>query len=358
MHLSAEMVMPPSKNQGGPMRSITLVGIDLAKEVFELNGVDKDGRTVFRRTLKRSELVEFMANLPACRVVTEACGGSHYWGRLFASQGHEAKLIAAQFVKPFKQSRQKNDSVDAQAIVEAASRPKMKYVSVKNLYQQDLQSLHRVRQQLVQIRTQISNQIRGLLMEYGVVLDEGVAQFKKQFHEAIESENELTPTVREVTRSMYELFERVSLEQDQIEEKLKAYVKSNDDIKRLMAVPGVGFLTASLFLASVGNPTVFKNGRHLAAWLGVVPRQNSSGGKERLGMITKTGDCALRTMLIQGARSAMIAAVRKQKTDPLSEWILKLKQKKGWNRTAVALANRNARVMWHLVRYKENYKTA
>lgn len=340
------------------MERVTLVGIDLAKEVFALHGVDAQGRTVFRRTLKRKELAPFMAKLPPCRVVSEACGGAHYWGRLFRSQGHETKLIAAQFVKPFKQTRQKNDDVDAEAITEAASRPKMKYVAVKNLQQQDLQSLHRIRQQLISVRVQTSNQIRGLLMEYGVVLDKSVNKFKEQFLEALESENELTPAIREATRSLFELFKKMLAEEEKIESKLKEYIKESEDVKRLMEVPGVGFLTASLFVASVGDASVFKNGRHLSAWLGLVPLQSSSGGKEKLGKITKTGDCPLRTMIIQGSRAALMAAIKKQKTDPKSEWILKLKEAKGWNVAAVALANRNARVMWHLLKYKENYKTA
>ena len=340
------------------MKRITLLGIDLAKEVFELNGVDGLGNTLLKRTLKRSELAIFMANLPACRVVMEACGGSHYWARKFSAQGHDVQLIAAQFVKPFKTTSQKNDRVDAQAIVEAGSRPSMRYIGIKNLFQQDLQSLHRIRQQLINNRTQISNQIRGLFAEYGVVMDEGVSKFRSQFPIAIEEDSELTSTLREVGRSLFELFCKFEDEQKKIEAKIKSLVRENDDYKRLIEVPGVGPWGASLFLASAGNVGAFKNGRQLAAWAGLVPKQHSSGGHERLGGITKAGDAPLRVMLIHGARSAVLAAIRKQKTDPLSQWILKLHSKKGFNKTAVAVANKNVRIMWHLLKHQEAYKTA
>lgn len=340
------------------MKRITVIGIDLAKEVFELNGADEYGKTLLRKTLKRVELAPFMANMPTCRVVMEACGGGHHWARKFTAQGHEVQLIAAQFVKPFKTTKQKNDRVDAQAIVEAASRPSMRYVGIKNLFQQDLQSLHRVRQQLINNRTQISNQIRGLFAEYGVVMEEGLSKFKSQFPIALEEESELTPALREVGRSLFELFSKFEDEQDKVEMQIKGLVKENDDYKRLIEVPGVGPWSASLFLASAGNVGAFKNGRQLAAWAGLVPKQHSSGGQERLGRITKAGDAPLRVMLIHGARSVILAAIRKQKTDPLSQWILQLHKSKGFNKTAVAVANKNVRVMWHLLKYQEVYRTA
>ncbi len=340
------------------MKRITLVGIDLAKEVFELNGVDELGKTVLRKTLKRAELAPFLANFPSCRIVMEACGGAHHWARKFTAQGHHAQLIAAQFVKPFKTTKQKNDRVDAQAIVEAASRPSMRYVGTKNLFQQDLQSLHRIRQQLINNRTQISNQIRGLFAEYGVVMDEGLTKFKSQFPTALEEDSELTPIMREAGRSLYELFSKFEEEQSKVEEQIKSLVKDNEDYKRLVEVPGVGPWSASLFLGTAGNVGAFKNGRQLSAWAGLVPRQFSSGGQERLGKITKAGDAPLRVMLIHGARSVILAAIRKQKTDPYSQWILQLHKTKGFNKTAVAVANKNVRVMWHLLKYQEAYRVA
>lgn len=338
------------------MKRVTLLGIDLAKEVFELNGVDEFGVTILRKTLKRNELGLFMANLPPCRVVMEACGGAHFWARKFIIQGHNAQLIAAQFVKPFKKSRQKNDRVDAQAIVEAASRPSMRFVGVKNLFQQDLQSLHRVRQQLIDSRIQVSNQIRGLFAEYGVVMSEGAAKFRVQLPEVLEEDSELTPTIREVGRSMYELFKRIEVQREEIEGRIKEIAKQNEGYRRLIEVPGVGPWSASLFLASAGNVGAFKNGRQASAWMGLVPRQCSSGGQERLGRITKAGDGPLRVMMIHGARSVILAALRKQKTDPLSEWVLKLYKAKGFNKAAVAVANKNVRIMWHLLKYEESYR--
>jgi transposase len=267
-------------------------------------------------------------------------------------------LIAAQFVKPYKKTKQKNDRVDAQAITEAAQRPEMRYVGVKTIFQQDLQSLHRIRQQLISSRTQISNQIRGLLAEYGVVMDKSIEKFKAQFSAVLEEDSELTPVLREASLSLYELFKKIEEEQGKVERQIHNLVRENDDYQRLTKIPGVGPWSASLFLASAGNVGAFKNGRQLAAWAGLVPKQHSSGGQQRLGSITKAGDGPLRTMLVHGARSAILAAIKKQKTDPTSQWILKLHQSKGFNKTAVAVANKNVRVMWHLLKYKEEYRAS
>lgn len=336
---------------------VTLLGIDLAKEVFELRGVDALGNVVLKKTLKRDNLSSFTAQLPACRIVMEACGGSNYWSRLFNSQGHTAQIIAAQHVKPFKKSRHKNDALDAEAIVEAASRPGMKYVSEKNLFQQDVQSMLRVRQQYVALKLQISNQIRGLLMEYGVVIPKGFAHLKVRVPEVLEdSQNALTPVIRDLINTQYEFFKKVSEDLKKYESKITKYLKPNEDYQRLLKVPGVGPMSASSFIASVGNPLTFKNGRHLAAWVGLVPTQYSSGGKESLKGITKAGDKHLRATLIHGARALIATTVRKQRPDAYSQWILKLYKEKGWNRTAVAVANKNVRVMWHLLKYKEEYK--
>lgn len=339
------------------MKTITLLGIDLAKEVFELRGTNSQGSIILKKTLKRHELIEFTAQLPSCRIAMEACGGSHYWGRLFRSQGHDPCLIAAQHVKPFRRSRQKNDALDAEAIVEAALRPHMKYVGEKNLFQQDVQSLLRVRSQYVALKLQVSNQIRGLLMEYGVVLPKSFSQLKKQIPEVIEDgNNNLTPIIRDIITTQINFFKKVECDLEEIEKKITDFLKSNEDYKRLLGVPGVGPLSAASFIASVGNPSSFKNGRHVSAWAGLVPLQNSSGGKEKLGGITKAGDKHLRSTLIHGARALITATIRKQKTDPLSQWILKLHREKGWNRTAVAVANKNVRVMWHLLKHQEEYQ--
>lgn len=340
------------------MKSLTVVGIDLAKNVFELVGVDSHGKPLFRKRLKRSEMSAFFANIPACRVVMEACGGAHYWGRLFTSQGHRAQLIAAQYVKPFKLG-QKNDRNDAQAIVEAALRPQMRYVAVKPLPAQDLQSLHRVRQQLISTRVMLVNQIRGLLMEYGVVLEESFSKFREQIADVLEdANNELTPLIRDLIIEQNDLLNKVTTKEQVLELKLKTLVSENTDCQRLMQVPGVGINSASLFIASLAKPDNFKNGRHVAAWLGLVPKQSSSGETTRLGRITKAGDGDLRMMLVHGARAAILSAIRKQKTDPHSQWMLRLQKEKGWNKAVVAVANKNARIMYRIFKNKVDYKAS
>lgn len=336
--------------------SISLLAIDLAKEVFQIHGCDESGRVILKKRLRRNEVLHFTAQLAPCRIAMEACGGSHYWARKFTAQGHEPKLIAAQFVKAFKRTTQKNDQNDAAAIAEAAQRPTMRYVAMKSLNCQDLQSLHRVRQRLIGTRTSLVNQIRGLAMEYGVTMSKGINNFREEISVKIESDNELTPLMRDLFRSLKQLIDRVDEEMRKVEAKLKVLSEQNRDYNRLLSVPGVGPMTASLFLAAVGDVSVFKNGRHLAAWVGLVPRQHSSGGSTKLMGITKAGDQDLRVMLIHGARALIQAARRKNSQDPRSQWILKLLEKKGWNVTAVAVANRNCRVMWHLVKYQQEYQ--
>jgi transposase len=321
-----------------------------------LHGCDERGQVILKKKLRRSEVLSFTGQIPACRIAMEACGGSHFWARRFQEQGHTPQLIAAQFVKPFKRTVQKNDQNDAAAIAEAALRPTMRFVGMKSLHSQDLQSLHRVRGKLVKTRTSLVNQCRGLLMEYGVTISRGIHKFREEFLQALEEDSELTPSMRGVLTSLYEMIRGLDVEISKSEENIKKLAKSNKDYERLLDVPGVGPLTASLFLASVGDASVFKNGRHLAAWAGLVPRQYSSGGASRLMGITKAGDPDLRVMLVHGARALIQATKRKNNQDPRSQWILRLLEKKGWNLTAIAVANRNCRVMWHLMKYGEEYK--
>jgi transposase len=341
------------------MKVSNIIGVDLAKNVFQLHGVDERGKTVMKKRLKRSEMAEFFAQQPSCRVVMEACGGANHWGRMLANQGHEPQLIAAQYVKAFKKTVQKNDRNDAEAIVEAALRPSMKYVAVKTLVNQDLQSLHRVRQLLIATRVMLSNQIRGLLMEYGVVMEKSFAKFKLQLPEVLEdASTELTPLVRELVSSQNNLLKRVTEELEAVDERLKFMMKDNDDCQRLMKVPGVGINGASMFMASIGDAKVFKNGRHVAAWLGLVPRQFSSGEIRRTTRITKAGDSPLRAMLINGARARVTATMRKDREDPTSQWIRRLHSEKGGNKTTVAVANKNVRIMFNILKYKTDYKKA
>lgn len=341
------------------MQGLTIIGVDLAKNVFEINGANASGKTLFRKRLKREELAEFFANLPSCTVAMEACGGAHHFGRMLLRLGHEPKMIAAQHVKPFKKTSQKNDRNDAQAIVEAALRPSMNFVAVKPIRNQDLQSLHRVRQQLIDTRVAMVNQIRGLLLEYGIVMDESYSKFKAQIADALEDgSTELTPVVRSLILSMYQLLKQVAAEEESVDLKLKSLAKEDEDCRRLMQVPGVGINSATLFMASIGSPEVFSNGRHVAAWLGLVPRQMSSGETQRNLGITKTGDNQLRAMLINGARSAVLSAVKKQRQSGYDQWILRLVKEKGWNKATVAVANKNTRVMFQMYRNKTEYKVS
>lgn len=340
------------------MKALKLVGIDLAKEVFQLHGVDEKGQLVFRKRLRRAELAVFTAQLPSCQIAMEACGGSQYWARRFREQGHEPRLIAPHQVKPFRRSVQKNDYHDAQAIAEAAQRPQMRFVPAKSLKAQDLQSLHRVRQQFVKTRTALINQCRGLALEYGVTMDRGRTNFEEQVAQVLERDSELTIVVRKLIQGVWEMIQDINQRIKALEAQLLAVVQVNPHYERLQGVPGVGPLTASLLLANVEDVDVFKNGRHMAAWLGLVPRQFCSGENIKLGGMTKAGNSELRTMLIHGARALIQSVRRKNRQDRFSQWILRLLETKGWNTAAVAVANRNCRVVWHLMKYEEEYKVA
>lgn len=333
---------------------ITLLGIDIAKNVFELCGVDKTGRTVFRKSVYRSELLKVISQLPACTIAMEACASSHYWARQFQNLGHEVKLISPQFVKPFVKSN-KNDVNDAEAITEAASRPNMRFVPIKQTIQQDIQSLHRMRQRNVRNRTALSNQIRGLLLEYGIAVPYGITRLRKMLPVILEDkEDNLTPIMKELCQELYEelilLDEKIAL----YDKKIVWIAKDNPICQKLMAIEGIGPLIATSLLTVLSNAKLFKNGRHFAAFLGLVPRQQSSGGKQRLLGISKRGDCYIRMLLIQGAQSALQQA--KRKLTERNKWILDVKERCGTNKASVALANKNARIAWSLIANNSNYQ--
>lgn len=338
------------------MKNITLLGIDLAKNVFQLHGVDKQGNAIYRRKLTRSKLLEVVARLKPCTIVMEACGGSNYWCRKFTALGHETKLISPQFVRPFVKTN-KNDRNDAEAICEAASRPTMRFVSGSTIEQQDMQSIHRIRSRLVQERTALSNQIRGLLGEYGIIVAQGISRLRTELPEILEdAENELTVQGREIFNElMYELREKdekISI----YDKKVEAIFKSSEECQRISKIEGIGPITATAIISSIGDAKDFKNGRHFAAYLGLVPRQSSSGGKDRLLGISKRGDRYLRTLLIHGARAVVRFIVKKE--DKRSTWVKALKERRGANRTAVALANKNARIIWALLASGTEYRVA
>ena len=325
------------------MEQITTVGIDLAKNVFSLHGVDALGKTVLRRTVRRERLVPAVAALSPCLIGMEACSGAHEWGRRFERFGHTVKLMAPKFVAPYRKSA-KNDGNDAQAVCEAVGRPNMRFVPVKSAEQQALLALHRVRYGFVVERTATINRLRGLLAEFGVVLPLRAVNVRRQAAQAAEALPELARgAIGDLLQELRRLDERIELYDRQIEQQAKLC----EPARRLMAIRGIGPTTALAIVATVGNAREFKNGRQFAAWIGLVPNQYSTGGKPRLGHISKRGDAYLRNLLVQGARSVLHSASGRE--DRLSRWVLELQRRRGYHRTLVAIANKNARIAWALL---------
>ena len=336
--------------------NITTIGIDLAKNVFQIHGADERGKCVLKKRVSRKELVETMANLPRAVVGIEAAGGAHYWARKLGELGHEVRIMAPQHVKPYVKSN-KNDANDAEAICEAVSRPTMRFVPIKSVEQQDLQMIHRIRERLVKARTALVNETRGLLAEYGIVMPQGITKFRKTLFEVLASNKEtLTSLASELLNDLYEELKTLDAQIEKHEKKLKQIYKSHPVCQKLSDIPGVGPLTATAIVSSIGDTKAFKNGRHFAAWLGLVPSQHSSGGKERLLGISKRGDTYLRTLLIHGARSAV--RVVGNKTDRRSLWTQALVERRGINKASVAFANKNARTIWALIAYDKKFQAA
>jgi len=333
--------------------NIKRVGIDLAKQVFQVHGVDYQDKVVLRKQLRRNQLLSYFATLPPCLIGMEACGGAHHWARELQKLGHTVKLIAPQFVKPYVKSN-KNDANDAEAICEAVGRPTMRFVSVKTIAQQDLQAIHRIRSELVRQRTAKVNQIRGFLAEYGLVVGRQVATLRRALPELLEdAENGLSFDFRglleDLRQDLIRLDERVA----EMDKKVHTLAHSMPAAKLLQSIPGIGPISATAIVCAVGDGKQFKRGRDLAAWLGLTPRQQSSGGKDRLLGISKRGDTYLRTLLIQGAKSVL--KVVDKKTDPRSLWLQNLCARKHKNIVAVALANKNARIAWALLSNETSY---
>jgi transposase len=328
------------------------VGIDLAKRVFALHGIDANGRVVLRRTVRRDQLLELIALLPKCIVGMEAGSGAHEWARQFQALGHTPKLMAAKFVAPYRR-RGKNDGNDAEAICEAVGRPDMRFVPVKSLEQQALLSVHRVRQGFISERTAVINRIRGLLAEFGVVLPARADTVRRQASAAAEAIPQLA------RRVISDLLAHVRLLDERIAEydrELDQQVKLCEPAQRLMKIRGIGTLSALAIVATIGNARDFRSGRQFAAWLGLTPRQHSSGGKTRLGHITKYGDAYLRCLLVQGARSVLHTAERH--ADRLSCWARSVETRRGYHRALVAIAAKNARIAWALLNRNEVLRTA
>jgi len=335
---------------------ITRIGLDLAKDVFQVHGVDRDGRRVARRRLRRGEVLKYFAGIEPCVVGMEACGGAHHWARELGKLGHQVRLVSAQFVKPYVKSN-KSDANDAEAICETISRPGMRFVELKTVQQQELQALHRVRSGLVGERTGLANRIRGLLTEFGVVLPRQLAQVRRGLPWVLEDgENGLSGALRGLLEGLRADLERLDERIGELDRLIGQAVREDPACERLAAIEGIGPLTASALVAAVGTGKAFANGRGMAAFLGLVPRQHGSGGKARLGAISKRGDPYLRTLLIHGARSVLLHAARK--TDARSRWLQGLMARRHRNVAAVALANKNARIAWALLAHEQSYRPA
>jgi len=346
-----------SLKQEGPRMKITLLGVDLAKEKIQVYAQDERGNKVFNKQIKRTSLLNSVAQLSVCRIAMEACSSASYWGREFEKLGHKVVLIAPQYVKPYVKTN-KNDMADAEAIAEASTRPDMRFVPIKQVWQQDIQSIHRVRERLIKNKIALSNEIRGLLNEYGIFIPIGLASLRKNIPIILETaDNELSAITRRLVSDMYEELKYISSKVEKHDEELEIISKENELCKRLEKIPGIGVKTSTAILYTLGNNAhQFKNGRQFSAYLGLVPRQHSSGGKNVLLGISKRGDNYLRKLLIHGARS--VVSFSKIKEDKRSKWILKKKLERGANKACVALANKNARIIWALIKNNSEYRTA
>ena len=334
------------------MEQITTVGIDLAKNVFSLHGVDAVGRTVLRRTVRRDRLAEIVATLSPCLIGMETGSGAHEWARRFQALGHTVRLMAAKFVAPYRRNG-KNDGNDAEAICEAVTRPGMRFVPVKSAEQQAVLTLHRVRQGFIAERTATINRIRGLLAEFGVVLPLRSVIVRRQAMQAAEPLPGIARrAIEDLCGHLRELDSRILAYDRELEQQ----ARQCEPAQRLMKIRGIGPLSALAIVATVGNARDFASGRQFAAWLGLTPRQHSSGGKSRLGAITKHGDRYLRTLFILGARSALHTASRH--TDRMSRWALSLEARRGYQRTLVAIASKNARIAWALLSKNQELRLA
>ena len=325
---------------------ITTIGIDLAKEVFQIHGVDEHGKAVLRKQLKRHEMAKFFTHIEPCLIGMEACGSAHHWARRLTGFGHAVKLMAPQFVKPYVKTN-KNDVADAEAICEAVGRPNMRYVTVKNVDQQAILSVHRARQGFVKARTAQGNQIRGLLSEFGIVIPQGIQSIIKRIPEILEDgDSGLPGTMRRLIARLTDNLKEMDRHVAELEAQIMLWHRQSEASRKLAEIPGLGPITASAIVSTVGDAKEFRNGRQLAAWLGLVPKQNSSGGKQMLLGISKRGDSYLRTLLIHGARAVIQYA---EKNKPAESWLRKLMARRNKNVAAVALANKNARIIWALL---------
>ncbi len=339
------------------MSTIIRFGLDLAKSSFAVCGVDAAERVVLRKTMARSELLIFFSTQNRAVIAMESGTGAHHWARSLRAMGHEPRIIDPRFVAPYRRQGRsgKNDTNDAEAICEAAGRPSMRFVPIKSADQQALIMVHRIRSAVVTDHTRTINQLRALLAEFGIVTARGADHFKRQWSEIRQRFAEEIPGLAwESLDALYVELGRMHDRILELDQRLRTFIRDDAAAARLAEVPGIGVVTASALVATVGDGRDFKNGRQFAAWLGLVPSQNSTGGVSRLGHITKRGDRYLRTLLVHGARSELTRTARR--TDQRSRWAESLKSRRGWNKTAVALANKHARIAWALLAHHQSYQ--
>ena len=331
-----------------------IFSLDIAKNIFVLHAVNEHGKPVKRQTLSRSKVLAFFAQTDPCLVGIESCASSQHWAREISEFGHTIKLMNPKFVVPYRKSG-KNDTNDAEAICEAVGRPNMRFVSVKSVEQQAVCSLHTGRQFLVGHRTALINHCRGILAEFGIVMPVGADKARCLFAEILNDQQSAVPLLlKDLLQQHWQDLDRLEQRIEDIDKQLAQWAKTNHQAVTLQQMLGVGVITATAFAAGVSDAKLFNNGRQFAAWLGLVPRQYSSGGKNKLGSITKTGDVYLRTMLAQGARSIVFNA--KKKSDPFSLWIQRLIARAGMNKTVIAVAAKQARIMWAMMARNQDYQ--
>lgn len=333
---------------------VSLIGIDLAKNIFQACGVNQAGKPIFNRAVKRKDLILFITQHPEAEIAMEACAGSNHWGRTFIAAGHAVKLIPPNHVKPFVKGN-KTDRNDAFAITEAARRPGLHSVHPRSLEQTDMAMLHRIRDRRISARNALSNQLRGLLSEYGIVFPAGYTALRKGLSDVLEdASNELTYTARQLIDDVREEWEKLDGDIKRLEQQLSNHVAQDEDAQRLLSIKGVGEKTASAIIAYAGKGKAYHNGRHFAASLGLVPREHSSGGKQQLGGITKRGNAQLRRMLVQGAWSVLRHA--EYSDDRLSRWAYSVYERRGKHKAVVAIANKLARIAWSVLYHQSTYQ--
>ena len=338
------------------MSEIKTIGLDLAKNVFHAVCRDEHRKVVGKKVLKRHRVSAYFANLPACLVAMEACAGAHYWGRQLENLGHQVRLIPPQYVKPYVRGN-KNDYNDALAISEAVREPEMRFVAIKTVQEQDVQALYRLREQRLKERTALCNQMRGLIGEYGLVMPRGIRTLQRRIPELLEdAENGLTDFFRQLLAQSYQQLQQLNEHIAFYDRALEAYGRENEACRRLQTVPGFGPIVSSVFQSVVGTGEAYRRGRDVSASLGLVPKQHSSGGKEKLLGISKRGNRYLRSLLVHGARAVVTRAVKKD--DRLSRWINRVRAERGFNKAVIALANKMARIGWAVLRNNTIYQAA